>query len=201
LLPFGWGIELSSVVGATVTGNTLTGNWGGIKVDDELGPSHENTISNNTLSHNGGARRPGGDNLDACGICLIGISSLAATPGGVPQPILAGIFHTTINGNTVNDSGTQGIVLEGFAPQNAVYSNAITGNTANDNGGAGVAIKNLAPRQSFDGNVISGNHLSHDALETGGGPTGTTDGPGDRDAGIARTTGILVLAFSQGTPL
>jgi parallel beta-helix repeat protein len=199
LLPFGWGIEMTSVAGSTVTGNTLTGNWGGIELDDELGPSHDNTISGNTLTGNGGARRPGGDNLEACGICLIGISSLAATPAGVPQPILAGVFHTTISANTVNDSGAAGIIIEGFAPQNAVYSNTITGNTANDNGAAGIAIKSLSVRQDLNDNVITGNHVSHDALTTGPGSTGTTFGPGDIDAGITHTIGILVLSSSIAT--
>jgi parallel beta-helix repeat protein len=197
LLPFGWGIELTSVINSTVTGNTLTGNWGGIEVGDELGPSHDITISGNTLFHNGGARRPGGDNLEACGICLIGTNSLAVTPGGVPQPILGGVFHDTVSGNTVDDSGAVGISLEGSTTQNAVYSNTITGNTANDNGGAGIAIKSLGDGQYLNNNVITGNHLSHDALELGPGPTGTTLGPGDIDAAIVKTTAIIVLAFSQ----
>jgi hypothetical protein len=77
-------------------------------------------------------------------------------------------------------------------PGTAAYGNTVTGNTANDNGIAGISIHSHTPLQDMNGNVITGNHLSHDALHGGAG-----GGPGDSDAGVTHTTGILVLSATS----
>ena len=79
---YGEAIQLLSVVNSTVTNNTVTNNVGGILMTDEMGPNHDNTISNNTVS----------DNLKDCGITLASHNPTAvATSGanaGQPQPTL-----------------------------------------------------------------------------------------------------------------
>jgi parallel beta-helix repeat protein len=185
---YGEAIQLLSVIDSTVTGNTVTGNVGGILVTDEMGPNHGNTISNNTVNNNA---------VD-CGITLASHNPNAvATSGanaGKPQPTVAGVYGNTISGNTANGNGAAGIIMAGPVPGTAVYGNTVTANTANDNGLAGITIHSHTAMQDMNGNVITANHLSNDALTGGAG-----GGPGDSNAGVTHTTGILV--FSSTSPL
>jgi parallel beta-helix repeat protein len=183
---FGEAIQLLSVIDSTVDSNTVTGNFGGILLTDEMGPNHGNTISNNTVN----------DNAGDCGITLASHNPNAVAQSGAnagaPQPTLAGVYDNTITGNTANGNGAAGIIMAGPIPGTAAYGNTVTDNTANDNGIAGISIHSHTPGQDMDNNVITGNHVSHDALTGGAG-----GGPGDSDAGDAHTTGILVLASVQ----
>ena len=185
---YGEAIQLLSVTNSTVTLNRVSHNFGGILVTDENGPSHDNVISSNNVT----------DNAKDCGITLAGHNPAAVAMGGAnagqPQPNLAGIYHNTISGNVANGNGAAGIILAGGGPGTGVYGNTVTGNTANDNGIAGISIHGHTPFQDLNDNVITGNSVSHDALS--GGATG---GPGDSDAGVTQTTGILAL--SGPTPL
>jgi parallel beta-helix repeat protein len=182
---FGEGAQLLSVVDSTIDSNTVTHNFGGILVTDELGPNHGNTISNNTVS----------DNTGDCGITLASHNPQAvATSGaskGHAQPTLGGIYDNTVTGNTTNGNGAAGIIMAGPIPGTAAYHNHITDNTANDNGIAGISIHSHTALQDMNGNVITGNHVSHDAL------TGNNGSPGDSDAGDFHTTGILVLSSAS----
>jgi hypothetical protein len=166
----------------------VTHNFGGILVTDEDGPNHDNVISGNTVT----------DNAKDCGITLAGHNSNAVAMSGAnagqPQASLAGVYHNTISGNVANGNGAAGIIMAGGGPGTGVYGNKVTGNTANDNGIAGISIHGHTPFQDLNDNVISGNSVSHDALS--GGASG---GPGDSDAGVTQTTGILAL--SGPTPL
>jgi parallel beta-helix repeat protein len=190
-LPFGEGISLTSVVDSTVTGNTVTGNWGGIAVGAAVG----DTISGNTVSGNGtqpvlGGSTPlvGGNRFAASGITLTGGSGSLATHGN------------TITGNTVDANGSVGIFVHAGGGQgDAAYGNHVTGNTVNDNWGVGIAVKSYAPLQNVGGNVITGNHVSHDGLHGAFAAAGL-GGPGDTDADVTHTTGILVLSATE-TPL
>jgi len=183
---FGEGIQLLSVINSTVTGNTVTGNFGGILVTDEMGPNHGNTISGNTVNNN----------VVDCGITLASHNPKGVATSGVnvgkPQPTLGGVYGNTISGNIANGNGAAGIIMAGPGPGTAVYGNTVTGDTANDNGLAGISIHSHTPLQDMNGNVITGNHLSNDALHGGAG-----GGPGDRDAGVTHTTGILVLSVTS----
>jgi parallel beta-helix repeat protein len=184
-LPFGEGVSLTSVVGSTVTGNTVTGNWGGIAIGSGVG----DTISGNTVSGNGiqpvlGGTTPliGGNRFAASGITLTGGSGPLAAHGN------------TISGNTVDGNGSIGIfVYAGGGQGDAAYGNHVTGNTVNDNWGVGIAIKSYEPLQNLNGNVVTGNHVSHDGLHGDFGAV-ALGGPGDVDANVTRTTGILVLS-------
>ena len=104
VLPFGQGVALTNVVDSTVSGNTVTGNWGGIWLTAGTG----NTISGNTVSNNGtqpvlGGTAPilGGNRFTASGITLSGGTGPLAAHGN------------TISGNTVNGNGYIGIFLLG----------------------------------------------------------------------------------------
>jgi parallel beta-helix repeat protein len=179
---YGEGVQLLSVVNSTIDSNTVTHNFGGILVTDEMGPNHGNTISNNTVS----------DNTGDCGITLASHNPAAvATSGtlaGTAQPAAGGVYDNTITGNTTNGNGAAGIIMAGPIPGTAAYHNTISNNTANDNGLAGISIHSHTPFQDMNDNAITGNHLSHDAL------TGNNGTPGDSDAGDTHTTGILVLS-------
>jgi parallel beta-helix repeat protein len=183
---FGEAIQLLSVTNSHVDSNTVTGNFGGILLTDELGPNHGNTISHNTVN----------DNAGDCGITLASHNqnavALSGPNVGKRQPTLAGVYGNLISGNTANGNGAAGIIMAGPISGTAAYANTVTGNTANDNGIAGISIHSHALGQDMNDNVITGNHLSHDALTGGAG-----GGPGDSDAGVTHTTGILVLGTVQ----
>jgi hypothetical protein len=183
---FGEAIQLLSVIDSTVDSNTVTGNFGGILLTDELGPNHGNTISNNVVNNNVGD----------CGITLASHNpnavALSGANVGKPQPTMGGVYGNTISGNTANGNGAAGIIMAGPIPGTAAYANTVTGNTTNDNGIAGISIHSHTLGQDMNGNVITGNHVEHDALTGGAG-----GGPGDSDAGVTHTTGILVLASQQ----
>ena len=180
---YGEAVQLLSVVDSTVSLNQVTHNVGGILMTDELGPNHGNTISHNDVSTN---------TLD-CGITLASHNTTAvATTGanaGHAQPTSAGVYGNTISDNIANDNGAAGIIMAGGPPGTAAYANHVTGNTANDNGLAGISIHSHSPFQDMNGNVIMNNTTNHDALSGG-----TAGAPGDSDAGVTKTTGILVLA-------
>ena len=121
-LPFGEGIELSSVVDSTVTGNTVTGNWGGILVDRRAGPEPRQHDLEQHREHNGDA--------GVCGIDArrarqrhIGSARGRDTGVGGRSRSLAGVYDNTISGNTVNGNGATGIILAGSGPGDAVYGN------------------------------------------------------------------------------
>jgi parallel beta-helix repeat protein len=184
----GEGIHLMSVEHATVAGNTVTGNLGGILLTDELGPTDHNVIKTNKVLKN----------LYDCGITLAGHNPHALSATGAPAPQTAGVYANQILGNVANGNGVKGqgggILLAAGAPGSGVYSNTVRGNTANGNGLGGVTLHSHAPGQDLNGNVITNNSLSHDGLN--GYPNGK---PGDSDAGIKHTVGIIL--FSAVSPL
>ena len=51
---FGEGVHLLSVADSTVSNSTVSGDFGGVLVTDEVGPNHGNLISDNTVSGNFG---------------------------------------------------------------------------------------------------------------------------------------------------
>ncbi|MDQ1519433.1 MAG: hypothetical protein QOI55_506, partial [Actinomycetota bacterium] len=183
---YGEAIQLLSVVHSTITNNTVTNNVGGILVTDEMGPNHDNTITGNTVSNN----------KKDCGITLAGHSgnavAMSGANAGKPQPTLGGIYHNTVTGNTANGNGAAGILIAAGGPGAGAYSNTVTGNTANENGQPGITLHSHTPFQVLNNNVITGNTVVHDALSAGN-DAGTA--PGDSDAGVTKTTGIIVFTM------
>jgi parallel beta-helix repeat protein len=176
----GEGIHLMGVSNSTVTGNTSTGNSGGILVSDETGPAAHNRIIGNVVT----------DNLSACGITIVGHNP-AAAPGGVPAPTVAGVYDNDIIGNRTSGNGIDGagagVVIATGAPGGAVYNNTVEGNAINGNGMAGVTVHSHVPGQYMNGNVILGNQI------------GTNNLNGDPDFAPVtdmQTTGIVVATVS-----
>jgi len=192
----GEGLHLMSVTHSTVLDNAVSNNAGGILITDELGPTAFNTIKGNKVL----------DNVLDCGITLAGHNPkavvLSTTPGPPTMvglaPTIGGIYSNVITKNTVAGNGTQGqgggILMAGGPPGTAVYNNTVSGNTASGNGLGGVTLHSHAPGQDLDGNVISHNIISNDGLH--GYPNGA---PGDSDAGITQSVGIIV--WSAAAPL
>lgn len=183
----GEGLHLMGTSNSKVMNNRVTGNAGGILLTDEVGPAAHNTIAHNAVLRN----------IYDCGITLAGHSTEAVSSEGKPQPSKAGVFDNRVIGNVSNGNGVKGegagILMAAGAPGSGVYGNIVKDNTANGNGLAGVTIHSHAPGQDLNGNEIVSNRLSNDAI------SGNKGQPGDEDAEVTGTTGILI--FSAVTPL
>lgn len=175
----GEGIHLIGVDHSTVTGNTSTGNSGGILLSDETGPTDANVIAGNSVY----------DNPYDCGI------TLASHPSAVTGVTVSyGVFNNTIaandsfkNGFKVPGAGA-GVGIFAAAPGNQAYANVVVGNRLTDNGLPGVAIHNHVPHQNInlDNNVIVGNFIA------GNGP----DTDVEMSAESVAPTGISLLGVS-----
>ena len=147
----GEGIHLSGVADSRVEGNTVQNNSGGILVSDELGPTHDNVITGNTVV----------DNTLNCGITIVGHKRGAVDADGKLHPKAAGVYDNTFTKNVVTNNGTTGtgagILLANPKAGMATYRNTIRANTINQNGLAGVTVNENTTGQYIDGNVITAN--------------------------------------------
>lgn len=176
----GEAIHLASTSDSRVVGNLVTDNSGGIYLTDESGPAAHNLIADNSLLAN----------VYDCAITLASHSQRAVTSNGRPQPRAGGVYDNTIEGNVANDNGVRvpgaGILVAAAFSGGAAYDNRIIGNTVNGNGLPGIALHSHKRLQDLNGNIIRDNVVGRNAV---GGAVG---GPGDGDAGIHHTAGILV---------
>jgi nitrous oxidase accessory protein NosD len=183
----GEGVHLMGTTHSRVLRNFVGGNAGGILLTDETGPTAYNLIKDNAVV----------GNIEDCGITLAGHSSEAVSGEGAPQPSKAGIYRNKIIHNIALANGLAGegagILLAAGGPGSGVYDNLVRDNSANENGLAGITLHSHAPDQDLNGNRIIDNQASHDGLTGNGGM------PGDEDAGVSGTVGILL--FSAVTPL
>ena len=172
----GEGIHLMSTRGSRVAKNRVFGNMGGILLSDEEGPAAYNSVDHNVVRRN----------PYDCGITLAGHSTAAVSESGVPQPGKAGVHHNRILDNVSNENGLEGegagILIAAAAPGSGAYDNKVAGNTAEGNNLAGVTLHSHTPNQDLNGNKVTGNRLSRDNVG------------GDPDAGVTKTTGILVFS-------
>jgi copper-binding protein NosD/uncharacterized protein DUF1565 len=180
----GEGLHVNSVTHSRIVDNRVSENSGGILMNDRLGPAAHNLVARNAVI----------DNQLDCGITIVSHNqSAVAIPSGVPQPALAGVYDNTIVDNVVRYNGLRGfggaIVMGGLLPGEGVYDNLVARNEADHNGLAGVTVHSPAPFQDLDGNVIVDNRLSQDGLA---GQLGNR--PGDFEAGIFDTVGIVVYS-------
>jgi len=177
----GEGIHLMTVQHGAVVGNTATNNAGGILLTDEFGPTAHNLVGWNHVVKN---------QYD-CGITIPGHSPNAVSSTGERQPDVAGVYDNLITHNVANQNGLKGegagILIAAGGPGSGAYDNVVSWNTANGNELAGVTIHSHAPGQDVNGNVITDNSLSHNNVG------------GDPDAGVFKTTDILV--FSAVVPI
>lgn len=176
----GEGIHLASTSYSRVASNVVTGNTGGIYLTDEFGPTAHNLITGNRVM----------DNVYDCGITLASHSTRAVSPDGRPEPTVGGVYDNTIIRNVADRNGVRvpgsGVLVAAAFTGGAAYGNRIIGNTVEGNGLPGVTLHSHDPRQDLNGNVILDNVIGTNAL---GGAKG---GPGDDDAGIHHTAGIVV---------
>jgi parallel beta-helix repeat protein len=181
----GEGIHLANAFDSTVTGNTVSGNSGGILLSDDTGPTYGNLVEFNNIF---------GNVLD-CGITLA---------GHVPAAI-GGVHDNTILGNRVTGNGIAGqgggVLLAtgvpGFVtgvnpgPGGAVYNNLVQGNYLAGNGLGGVTLHSHSPGENLNGNTVTGNIIGTNNLDP------------DADFGPhfvdSQTTGVIVAAVSNVT--
>jgi parallel beta-helix repeat protein len=172
----GEAIHLASSSYSRVLGNQVTGNTGGIYLTDESGPAAHNLIVGNRVVRN----------VWDCGVTLASHSRRAVTAAGRPRPQAGGVYDNTISGNVAERNGVRlagaGILVAAAFPGGAAYGNRIIGNIVSGNGLPGVTLHSHNWHQDLNGNVIHDNVIGHNAVS----------GPGDYDAGIHRTAGILV---------
>ncbi len=186
----GEAIHLASTSYSRVAGNVVTDNTGGIYLTDEFGPASHNLITGNRVL----------DNVYDCGITLASHSRRAVGADGRPRSAVGGVYDNTIIHNVANGNGVRvpgsGILVAAAFTGGAAYGNRVIGNTVNDNGLPGITLHSHDPRQDLNGNVVEDNVVGRNAI---GGAKG---GPGDDDAGMHQTAGILVWSgFTRITQL
>ena len=183
---FGEGLHLMSVATSVVSTNSVTGNYGGILVTDELGPTHNDTISGNNAS----------TNVGDCGITLAGHNSSAVHTSGAttgkPSPATGGVYTITVSHNTADNNGAAGLLDAGGPPGTGVYHNTFTGNTADGNGLSGFTLHSHAPLQDMNTNVVTTNTFSADALHGLAGAPGDAEGP-PASADMGQSAAIEIL--------
>jgi parallel beta-helix repeat protein len=154
----GEGVHLSGVSNSRVEGNTIRNNSGGILVSDELGPTHDNVITGNTVV----------DNILNCGVTIVGHKKGAVDTKGKLHPKVAGVYDNTFTKNVVTNNGTTGtgagILLANPKAGMAVYRNTVSGNTVSQNGLAGITVNENTPGQYIDSNVITANTVGTNNL-------------------------------------
>jgi hypothetical protein len=172
---------------STIRGNYIANNSGGILLSDDVGPTHNNLIADNTVT----------GNTEDCGITVPGHNPMALNAKGKPQPQVAGVYKNVIKNNVVTNNGVKGegagVLFANAGPGTASYDNLVQGNYIAGNGLSGVTMHahTIAKGQFEDlnGNVIVSNAIGKNNLDGD-----TLDGPPVTDP---HTTGVLV--FSGGT--
>jgi parallel beta-helix repeat protein len=165
----GEGVFLSAVDHSILANNTITGNAGGVLINDDTGPTHDNLITGNSVVRNTA--------LD-CGITL-------------PSHSGAGVFHNTISGNDSSYNGGPGVGIFAPGPGSKAYGNVVINNRLRGNGLPGVTMHNHAappgaPQVMFNDNVILGNDISANSQDF-------------EDAATAGPTGINIYRLAPMT--
>ena len=180
----GEAIHLLSADNSTVTGNSVTGNSGGLLMTDENGPADGNTVSSNDIYSNA---------LD-CGITIAGHHLGTFGPHGpvTVDPAVGGVYGNTIKNNISENNGLAaqggGILLATGVPGGAVYNNVVDGNTADGNGLGGVTVHGHSPGEDLNGNSITNNTIG----------TNNLDGDPDFFPSVdPSTTGVIVATASS----
>jgi nitrous oxidase accessory protein NosD len=132
----GEALHLDGTGHARVDDNRVQHNVGGILVDDDNGPSHDNWITDNVAAYN----------LLDCGITL-------------PSHTPFGLKHNVVTDNKSFANGGAGVLVAASAPGTSAVGTVIHDNRIWDNGEGGVQLHAHAPQQSIDGTVITGNWI------------------------------------------
>lgn len=178
----GEGIHLMGTNHVTVAGNTVDLNSGGILVTDEIGQSHDNLITSNSVH----------DNPFACGITMASHPPSPQSSSHLPF----GVFNNTVSGNNSFSNGLgapgagAGVGIFAPGPGNLNFGNRVIGNTLRNNGLPGVTIHNHAappgaPGINLNDTVIAGNTISGNAADAGDAAT-----PGSTGINIFSNAGV-----------
>jgi hypothetical protein len=176
----GEAINLNGASSTTIAWNVVGGplqsqaNAGGILLSDEYGPTHDNTITDNTVMNN----------ILDCGITLAS-HPLGFTKKGVPFGGGFGVYLNTIEYNVSNGNGGAGVGIFDPTPGTKAYNNTVYHNIISGNGNAGVSMHSHAPLQNLNGNRIVGNWI------------GLNNVFGDSDSGDMATTGVVVWSGAK----
>ncbi len=152
----GEGIHLMGADHATVSGNTVQNNAGGILISDDTAAAHDNLIAGNNVNNNA---------LD-CGITLASHVPAALTNSKTALGVYSN--HVVDNQSTKNGvmGGGAGVGIFASAPGTAAYGNVVFNNTLTGNGIPGVSIHGHTPNQNLNNNVIIGNTISGNGADT-----------------------------------
>lgn len=180
-------LHLDSTSYSRVVNNQVSGDTGGIYLTDDFGPAAHNYVAHNVIKNN----------LYDCGITLASHSRHAVGRHNKLQPKIGGVYDNTIIHNIADGNGTKkpgtGFLVAAAFSGGAAYDNRLIDNEASGNGLPGIALHSHDSHQNLNGNIIKGNTIGRNALGAPGGH------PGDGDAGVTHTVGILV--WSWITPL
>ena len=180
-------LHLDSTSYSRVVHNDVYGDTGGIYLTDDFGPAAHNYVAHNVIKNN----------LYDCGITLASHSRHAVGKHNKLQPKIGGVYDNLITHNIADGNGTKkpgtGFLIGAAFSGGAAYDNRIIDNEARGNGLPGIALHSHDTHQNLNGNIVKGNTLGRNALGSPGGH------PGDGDAGVTHTVGILVWSFI--TPL
>jgi hypothetical protein len=190
----GEAIHLMGATHSRVLDNYVNNNDGGVLLTDEFGPTYDNLIEGNTITHN----------VADCGVTAPGHNPFALNSQGVPQPKVAGVYRNVILDNWIADNGLQGegagVLFANAGPGTASYDNLVEGNFIFGNELSGVTMHahTIGPGQFEDlsGNQIIGNVIGRNNVGSPFEMGDPLDGPPVTDP---LTTGILV--FSGTVPV
>ncbi|HEY7133611.1 MAG TPA: NosD domain-containing protein [Acidimicrobiia bacterium] len=130
-------LHLDATAHARVDDNLVQHNVGGILIDDDSGPSHDNWITDNVSR----------DNMDDCGITM---------PSHNP---MGTVFNNVIRDNVSANNGAAGILIAAAGPGMKAHDNVVDDNKVWGNGEGGVQLHAHAPGQSIDNNRITDNWI------------------------------------------
>jgi nitrous oxidase accessory protein NosD len=185
----GEGIHLMGVYDSVVSRNRVSGNSGGVLLSDELGPTYDNKIANNSITRN----------LYDCGVTVPGHNPRALDGSGNRQPSVAGVFgnviwRNRITGNGIRDEGA-GVLFANAAPGTASYDNLVTHNYIAGNEMAGVTLHaHPVPAGTYED--LSGNRIVHNTIgpnNLGGDPDVFECAFTCRAHPLRQTTGVVVF--------
>jgi nitrous oxidase accessory protein NosD len=175
----GEGIHLMGAFDSQVSDNYISGNTGGVLLTDEFGPTHDNFVARNIVTRN---------EFD-CGITVPGHNPFALDSEGNRQPAVAGDYDNVIADNWITDNGNQGegagVLFANASAGSASYDNLVVHNYIAGNSLAGVTL-HAHPIGAGQFEDLNGNRIIDNLI-------GRNNLGGDPDAGVADTTGILVL--------